>query len=235
MESIKDKKILVVDDHKELLKMIDEILRKEGFSRVFLASSYEEAVRVFRNVKPDCAILDVVLPDGDGFSIMRKIRETSKIPVIFLSARGEDEDRLIGLGLGADDYIVKPFLPKELTLRLVGILNRVYVPIEEEELPVFKLGDSVVVNLNSACVGKDGQEISLTAKEHSLLLKLYENKGRIVTNDSLCQAIWGDDMYGYENTLMVHVRRVREKIEKTPSTPKHLITVRGLGYKLMIN
>lgn len=117
----------------------------------------------------------------------------------------------------------------------MGILNRVYVPIEEEELPVFKLGDSVVVNLNSACVEKDGQEISLTAKEHSLLLKLYENKGRIVTNDSLCQAIWGDDMYGYENTLMVHVRRVREKIEKTPSTPKHLITVRGLGYKLMIN
>ncbi|WP_227857501.1 MULTISPECIES: response regulator [unclassified Clostridioides] len=91
-----------MDDHKELLKMIDEILKKEGVSRVFLASNYEEVVRIFRNIKPDCAILDIVLPDGDGFSIMRKIRETSKIPVTFLSARGEDKDRLIGLGLGAD-------------------------------------------------------------------------------------------------------------------------------------
>ncbi|WP_227867230.1 response regulator [Clostridioides sp. ES-S-0077-01] len=94
--------MLVIDDHKELLKMIDEILKKEGVSRVFLASNYEEVVRIFRNIKPDCAILDIVLPDGDGFSIMRKIRETSKIPVTFLSARGEDKDRLIGLGLGAD-------------------------------------------------------------------------------------------------------------------------------------
>lgn len=235
METIKDKKILVVDDHRELLKMIDEILRKEGFNRIFLASSQEEAVRIFKNIKPDCAILDIMLPDGDGFSIMRKIRETSKIPVIFLSARGEDEDRLIGLGLGADDYIVKPFLPKELTLRLIGILNRVYIPIEKEELPVFTLGDFVVIDLNSACIKREGQEISLTAKEHSLILKLYENKGRIVTSDALCQAMWGDDMYGYENTLMVHIRRVREKIEKAPSSPKYLLTVRGLGYKLVVD
>lgn len=156
MELIKDKKIFVVDDYKELLKMIDEILRKEGFSRVFLVLSYEEVVKVFRNVKLDCVILDVVLLDGDGFFIMRKIREIFKILVIFFFVRGEDEDRLIGLGLGVDDYIVKLFLLKEFILRFVGILNCVYVFIEEEELLVFKLGDFVVVNLNSVCVEKEG-------------------------------------------------------------------------------
>lgn len=231
IENIKNLKILIVDDNTEILSMIDNILRKEGFSKIFLASSFKDAVDKFKTINPHCAILDVMLDDGDGFALLTEIRKTSKIPVIFLTAKGEDEDKLLGLCLGADDYMVKPFLPKELTLRLTGILKRVYCPFTQETLPSFEL-DSCKIDLESGIVYKDGKEIPLTAKELALLLKLYENKGKIVTSDALCEAAWNDTLYGYENTLMVHIRRIRAKIEADPSSPKHLITVRGLGYKL---
>ncbi|MNI64174.1 Sensory transduction protein regX3 [compost metagenome] len=174
-----------------------------------------------------------MLPDGDGFSLLSSIRQFSDMPVLFLSARGEDEDRLLGLGLGADDYIVKPFLPRELVLRLMAILKRFYSSPVAERLFVFRLGEQTI-DLDSAVVRRNQKELPLTAKEHAILVKLYENQGRIVTSDALCQAVWGDDSYGYENTLMVHIRRVREKIELDPSKPIHLLTVRGLGYKLQV-
>lgn len=185
-------------------------------------------------LKPDAAILDVMLPDGDGFSFLQEIHKFSNIPVLFLSAKGEDEDRILGLGLGADDYIVKPFLPRELTLRLTAVLKRVYLPrtIETEEKPVFWL-DTFQIDLNQGIVSGE-RNSTLTAKEYALLSKLYVNRGKIVTYDSLCQAAWGDDYFGYENTLMVHIRRLREKIEEIPSKPRYLLTARGLGYKLIV-
>lgn len=178
-------------------------------------------------------ILDVSLPDGDGFSLMREFRAVSAVPVLFLSARDEDENRLLGLGLGADDYITKPFLPRELMLRLRAVLSRAYFPIilRQTEKPVFRLGETEV-DLNSGTVITKSNRLTLTAKEYALLEKLYENRGNIVTGDSLCRVAWGDDLYGYENTLMVHIRRLREKIEPEPSSPRYLLTVRGLGYKL---
>ncbi|MCC8436550.1 response regulator transcription factor [Brevibacillus sp. M2.1A] len=233
MEEWKQKKVLIVEDELGIRNMIDGFLRKEGFSRIFHAGSCKEALGIFASDKPDVAILDVMLPDGDGFGLLTSIRRFSQIPVIFLSARGGDEDRLLGLGLGADDYIVKPFLSRELVLRLLVILRRVYAPPQIERLPVFQLGDSII-DLEAATVTRDQQEYALTAKEHALLRKLYENRGRIVTSDALCQSVWGDDYYGYENTLMVHMRRIREKIEPCPSTPEYLLTVRGLGYKLLV-
>ncbi|ATF13791.1 response regulator transcription factor [Brevibacillus sp. HB1.4B] len=233
MEEWKQKKVLIVEDELEIRNMIDGFLRKEGFSRIFHAGSCKEALVICASDKPDVAILDVMLPDGDGFGLLTLIRRFSQIPVIFLSARGEDEDRLLGLGLGADDYIVKPFLPRELVLRLLVILRRVYAPPQIDRLPVFQLGDSTI-DLEAAIVTRDHREYALTAKEHALLRKLYENRGRIVTSDALCQSVWGDDYYGYENTLMVHMRRIREKIEPCPSTPEYLLTVRGLGYKLLV-
>ncbi len=232
MDGSKARKILVVDDQEDLLKMLDGILRKEGYSRVFLAQDCRTALEQMENVKPDLLLLDVMLPDGDGFSLMRDIRRTSSVPVIFLTARGEDEDKLIGLGLGADDYLVKPFLPKELALRIGAVLRRVYQPMEQKQFPDFSLGNTTV-NLSGGYVEKEGKRIPLTAKEHTLLLKLYENRNRIVTGDALCEAVWGDDRYGYENTLMVHIRRLREKVEDDPSAPHYLLTVRGLGYKLV--
>lgn len=233
MIEISNKKILVVDDELEIRNMIDSLLRKEGFYRIYHAENCNTALRLCHSEKPDIAILDVMLPDNDGFSLLSSIRKFSQIPVLFLSAKGEDEDRLLGLGLGADDYIVKPFLPRELTLRLIAILKRVYtIPIPERQ-PNFKLG-RITVDLDRAIVYSEKGELPLTAKEHALLAKLYENKNRIVTSDALCQSVWGDNYFGYENTLMVHIRRIREKIEANPSNPSYLLTVRGLGYKLLV-
>lgn len=233
MGNLIGKKILIVDDEPEIRKMIERFLRKEGFFRIYTAADCASALSICRTSKPDITILDVMLPDGDGFSLMSSIRQFSDTPVLFLSARGEDEDRLIGLGLGADDYIAKPFLPRELVLRLMAILKRVYSSPVAERVSVFQLGEQTI-DLDSAVVYRNQMELPLTAKEHAILAKLYENKGRIVTSDVLCQAGWGDDSYGYENTLMVHMRRVREKIEPNPSKPIYLLTVRGLGYKLLV-
>lgn len=234
MGNLKDKKILIVDDEPEISKMIEGFLRKDGFFRIYSATDCSSALSICQTDKPDIAILDVMLPDGDGFSLLSSIRQFSEMPVLFLSARGEDEDRLLGLGLGADDYIVKPFLPRELVLRLTAILKRVYSSPVSEKWSVFQLGEQTI-NLESAVVvNKNQKELPLTAKEHAILVKLYENQGKIVTSDALCQAVWGDDSYGYENTLMVHIRRVREKIETDPSKPIYLLTVRGLGYKLLV-
>lgn len=233
MENIKNKKILIVDDEPEIRRMIENFLRKEGFLRIYLASNCEEALTICRSNKPHIAILDVMLPDGDGFGLLSSIKQFSQMPIFFLTAKGEDQDRLLGLGLGADDYIVKPFLPRELILRLTAILKRVYNTPTKERLPIFMVGE-YTIDLDSAIVYSERGERTLTAKEHGLLLKLHENRGRIVTSDALCQAVWGDDYYGYENTLMVHIRRIREKIETNPSKPESLLTVRGLGYKLMV-
>lgn len=233
MNKIKNKKILIVDDEPEIRNMIDGFLRKEGFYRIYKAENCSTALRICHTEKPDIAILDIMLPDGDGFFLLSSIRLFSQIPVLFLSAKGEDEDRLLGLGLGADDYIVKPFLPRELTLRLIAILKRVYTKPITERQPNFNLGN-ITVDLDSATVTSENSQLPLTAKEHALIAKLYENKNRIVTSDTLCQSVWGDDYFGHENTLMVHMRRIREKIEINPSNPVYLLTVRGLGYKLLI-
>ena len=233
MNDIFDCKLLIVDDESALLRMLDGILRREGYKRIITAADCLSARRVFASEKPDGVILDVTLPDGDGFSLMREFREKSSVPVLFLSARDEDESRLLGLGLGADDYITKPFLSRELTLRLKAVLSRAYFPIVRKAAgkPVFHLGETEV-DLNTGTVTTKGGCVTLTAKEYAVLEKLYDGRGSIVTGDSLCRAAWGDDLYGYENTLMVHIRRLREKIEPEPSAPRYLLTVRGLGYKL---
>lgn len=233
MKNIFDCKLLITDDEPELCKMLSELLHREGFIKIITAPNCQESRQLFASEKPDGVILDVSLPDGDGFSLLREFRAVSAVPVLFLSARDEDENRLLGLGLGADDYITKPFLPRELTLRLCAILNRTYFPavLKQNAKPVFSLGE-IKIDLNSGSITTKKGQLTLTAKEFALLEKLYENRGNIVTGDSLCRAAWGDDLYGYENTLMVHIRRLREKIEPEPSSPCYLLTVRGLGYKL---
>lgn len=233
MKHIYDSKLLIVDDEPVLQKMVIELLKQNGFYKIISAGTCQEARRQFEMEKPDAILLDVSLPDGDGFNLMREFRFTSSVPVLFLSARDEDENRLLGLGLGADDYITKPFLPRELILRLSAVLNRTYFPstLLKEEKPVFTLGDSTI-DFNKASISSPRCNYTLTAKEFALLEKLYENKEKIVTGDSLCQAAWGDNLYGYENTLMVHIRRLREKIEPNPSSPCFLLTVRGIGYQL---
>ena len=232
MQEIKNKKILIVDDEKELLNMLSDILYKDGFYNIYTAPDCRSAIEIVKKQSISLFLLDVNLPDGDGFSLFENMQKISTAPAIFITARGEGSDRIKGLGLGADDYIVKPFLADELILRVTAVLKRVYGISETKS--TFTLSDTLV-NLETASVSKSGEETPLTAKEYILIKKLWENKNKIVTNDALCMAAWGEDYYGYENTLMVHIRRLRQKIEAEPSVPKHLVTVKGLGYKLVID
>lgn len=247
-------KIMLVDDEPELRRMVKNFLMKEGFLSVVTAGSCREAREVCRREHPALILLDVMLPDGDGFALLQELHKETEVPVIFLSAKDEDEDRLCGLGLGADDYITKPFLPKELILRVMAVLKRVYrVKETGREKETIILGN-FLVDLGSGVVRRDGREgseaetdhqrenmikggqaaeVTLTAKEYAIIEKLAANRGRIVTIDALCEAVWQEGNYGYENTLIVHIRRLREKIEEDPSHPKYLLTVRGLGYKLV--
>ena len=219
-------RILIVDDETALQNMVKEILSQAGYETKS-ALSCAQALEQFRAAPPDAVLLDVNLPDGDGFSLFGKLRENGDMPVLFLSARDEDADRLQGLGLGADDYITKPFLPQELLLRLKAVLRRVY----REALDTTQLGD-VEIDWGKGIIRRNGGETALTAKEFTLLKKLWDARGNIVTIDALCAALWDGPLVGYENTLMVHIRRLREKIEADPSHPQYLLTVRGLGYRL---
>lgn len=223
------KTLLLVDDELDLLKMLSDILKDAGFQKILTAATGKEAVAEAKKGKPDLIILDVMLPDKDGFSLMEQLRSFTDVPIIFLTAKDEVADKLAGLGLGADDYIVKPFLPQELILRIYAVLRRSY----KEDNPLVVL-DGCTVDFDRAEVYKGNEIFFLTAKEHMLLKTLAHNEGKIITVDALCEALWGDNPFGYENSLNAHVRRVREKIETDPSNPKSLITIKGLGYKLIM-
>lgn len=226
-------KILMVDDNREFVQMTAGALRKSGYENIYIAYTCKSGMEIFEREKPELVILDVMLPDGDGFTLFRKMREISTVPILFLSARDEDNDRLFGLGLGADDYITKPFLMQELVLRVNVILKRAYFMNTENPLSqeIFELSGRKI-SLQNATVTYGDEVTLLTAKELILLKKLYVNRGNIVTFDALCQAVWNDNYYGYENSLMVHMRHLREKIEEDPSHPKWILTARGLGYRL---
>jgi DNA-binding response OmpR family regulator len=232
MKELYEKKILIVDDEQALCQMVQDILSGAGFRRLRTAATCAEAMRASADWQPDAVLLDVTLPDGDGFTLFERLRGQREIPVLFLSARDEDDSRLTGLGLGADDYITKPFLPRELVLRLTAVLRRTYAA-RSEPAPAMATFGGARVDWGNGEVVRDSARSTLTAKEYALLKKLYENRGNIVTIDALCLAVWGENGgIGYDNTLMVHIRRLREKIEQSPSHPQWLVTVRGLGYKL---
>lgn len=234
MNHVYECSILIVDDNEELLAMIEDILRKKGFGHIYAAPDCKKARELAIKEMPDLAVLDVMLPDGDGFSLMRTLRAERDFPILFLSAKDEDNDRLLGLGLGADDYITKPFLPEELVLRVQAVLKRAYLyQAKKDEADETLVLGRHTVDFKSGIVIFENREIPLTAKELEILKKLNENRGNIVTFDALCQAVWQDNYYGYENTVMVHIRRLREKIEESPSNPRWLLTVRGLGYRLV--
>ncbi|HHW68576.1 response regulator [Defluviitalea raffinosedens] len=224
-----DKSILIVDDEQDLLIMIKSIFMRAGYTNIITASSAKEALKMLSKKIPDMIILDIMMPEMDGFELLQEIRTVSKVPVLILTARGEAEDRFSGFELGADDYLVKPFLPRELLLRVNAILRRAYP--KSNRIVVL---DAVCVDLDLAEVIRENDRIPLTAKEYAIFLKLAENAGRIVTIGSLCQTACGEIWQGYENTLMTHIRHLREKIEKEPSAPVSLLTVKGLGYKLIV-
>lgn len=222
-----DRTILIADDESELLEMLQSIFLRAGYTHILTTSSGMAALKIWKEAQPDIIILDVMMPGMDGFTVLKEIRKTSKIPVLLLTARGEAEDKFTGFENGADDYLLKPFLPKELLLRVQAILNRAY-PQKERKIYL----EASIVDLERAEVLRKGETFPLTAKELQLFEKLYANAGRIVTTGTLCQTICGEFWQGYENTLATHIRHLREKIEENPSKPASLITVRGLGYRL---
>lgn len=225
---ITQRKILVVDDDPQILDLIIKILQEEGFSHIYGAQSQRRALEIWEEEAIDLALLDILLPDGSGFDIIKMIRKESRIPVLFLSALSDIEKQYSGFILGGDDYMVKPFQAKELILRLRALLNRSY---PESQVIVLR---GCKIDLDKGLVLKEGEEIPLTAKEFHILQVLYENKNRIVTIDGILAAVWGQDYYGYENTLMAHIRKIRVKIEEDPSQPENLLTFKGLGYKLQV-
>ena len=233
MNHICETRILIVDDNTELLHLLCEQLAGAGYRHIQTATSCAAAKKLFAAELPELMILDINLPDGDGFSLFCTLKEKADVPALFLSARDADADRLFGLGLGADDYLTKPFLMQELLLRMQHILQRTYrAELSRAGLQDVRLFDRSV-NLNDALVTlSDGAVIPLTATELALLRKLAENRGHIVTFDALCSAVWGADYYGYENSLGVHIRHLRQKLEQNPNDPRCLLTIRGIGYKL---
>ena len=222
-----DRTILIVDDEAELREMVRGIFVRAGYGRVITAGSGPEALALCESARPDLVILDVMLPGMDGFAVLRQLRRTSAVPVLMLTARSEAEDKFTGFESGADDYLAKPFLPKELLFRAQAILRRTgRLPGRTVRLAAAE------VDLENASVRRGDQTFPLTAKELQLFRKLYENAGRIVTTGALCETVCGPVWQGYESTLATHIRHLREKMEANPSRPVSIVTVKGLGYRL---
>lgn len=233
MQTIYDARLLLVDDTPELLDLLCEHLRAAGYRYITTAIDCRTAREAFAQQQPELMILDINLPDGDGFALFRQLRAQADVPALFLSARDADADRLFGLGLGADDYLTKPFLMQELLLRVQHILQRAYrMELQRGAAGHLQLGQRTVELADALVRMPDGTTQSLTATERALLQKLAENRGHIITYDALYEAVWGQDYYGCENSLNVHMRHLREKIEENASKPRWLVTVRGIGYKL---
>ncbi len=222
-------KIFVIDDEVRLLEVIKEYLQKEGYE-VFTSVNGEEALRLFPVLKPDFIILDLMLPDVSGEEICRRIRKESNVPILMLTAKSGEEDRINGLGLGADDYLTKPFSPRELVMRVKAILRRAAGNIKMTHILSFNLGD-LEINVDEYTIKKKGEEIRLTPNEFSILLVLAQNPNRTYSRAQLINAALGYDFAGYERTIDAHIKNVRQKIEDNIKEPHYITTVYGIGYK----
>ena len=220
--------ILVVDDEKTLLENLYNFLKDKGFKKIYTAKNLKEARFKISNLKIDLVVLDLMLPDGSGFDLLREIRKTSDMAVIILSALDGLDDRKEGFENKADDYLVKPFFPEELLWRVDAILRR---SKKVKSVDKINLG-RVIFDMSKGVLIKNGEEIALTATQYKILAYLSENINMIVSIDRILDHIW-EDPYGYENTLITHIYRLREKLEDNPREPKILITIKGLGYKLV--
>lgn len=219
-------KILLVEDDGQIAAYLGELLRAEGFDTQ-IAGSKKEAGECLLIQAFDLVLLDVSLPDGNGFSICAEIKKEYEIPVIFLTASGDEYSVVAGLDMGADDYIAKPFRPRELISRIRSVLRRC-----KKEQRILSCGD-LKVNVSSATVTKGEKELFLSALEYRLLLLLLQNKGQILTRNQLLEEIWdASGEYVNDNTLSVYMKRLREKIEENPQSPRLLHTIRGIGYRM---
>ena len=220
--------ILLIEDEESISEPLASALRREGFD-VQTAASAAAGLEAFRARPPDLVLLDVMLPDGDGKDVLRTIRSSSRVPVVMLTARGEEMDRVLGLELGADDYVTKPFSAAELVARMRAVLRR-SEPAPEVAESVLEVGD-VSMNLETHRVTRGGEEVDLTVKEFELLRVLLEHAGKVVRRQTLVGEVWDPAWFGSTKTVDVHVSALRKKLGDDPSDPRYLHTVRGVGFR----
>lgn len=224
--------ILVCDDDREIVDAIEIYLKNEGY-RIFKAYDGEEAIRILHKEDIQLLIMDIMMPKLDGIHATLKIREYSSIPIIILSAKSEDMDKILGLNVGADDYVTKPFNPLELVARVKSNLRR-YTKLgslNTEDNAVFRIG-GLSINDDTKEVSVDGEPVKLTPIEYSILLLLVKNPGRVFSINQIYENIWNEEAIGADNTVAVHIRHIREKIEINPREPRYLKVVWGVGYKI---
>lgn len=229
--------ILVVDDDKEIVKAIEIYLKREGYN---IEKAYDgvEALKKLEEINVHLIILDIMMPNQDGLATLKKIREDKALPVILLSAKSEDYDKIAGLDIGADDYVTKPFNPLELVARVNSCLRR-YVKLgsmqnQDESITnkkIFKSGE-LIINDETKKVTVDDKEIKLTATEYNILKFLLKNKGKVYSISEIYENVWNEDSFSAENIIAVHIRHIREKIEINPKEPKYLKVIWGIGYKI---
>lgn len=225
-------RVLVVDDDAPSLKMTAFLLTEEGYD-VFTADNGIDALRLIDAKLPDLVILDVMMPGMDGLQVTQRIRSTMNLPIIILSAKGETADRVIGLDVGADDYLAKPFEPSELLARVRSVLRRADSYTFGDSQSALTVGGLHIDPVTNQVALPDGAKVELTPIEFRLLHCLMGNQGRIMTHDKIISSVWGYDYEGYSNQIAVYVRRLRLKIEADPDNPQYVQTVRGLGYKFL--
>ena len=223
------KKVLVIEDEQPIAEPLADALRREGFD-VQLAGSAAEGLDAFSAYAPDIVLLDVMLPDGDGRDVLRQIRQTSGVPVLMVSARGEEMDRVLGLELGADDYVTKPFSAAELVARMRAVLRRSTAEPVGDAGGLLESGD-VTMNLDTRAVTCGGEPVDLTVKEFELLRVLLESAGRLVKRNDLVSEVWDENWFGSTKTLDVHVSSLRKKLGDDPAAPRYIHTVRGVGFR----
>lgn len=225
--------ILVCDDDKEIVEAIEIYLSQEGY-RILKAYDGEEVLKILKTEKVDLLIIDVMMPKLDGIRTTLKIREKENMPIIILSAKSEDADKILGLNIGADDYMTKPFNPLELTARVKSQLRRytqLGSSVEQEDQAIYTAG-GLSINDDLKEVTVDGEPVKLTPIEYNILLLLMKNQGKVFSIDQIYENIWNENAIGVDNTVAVHIRHIREKIEINPKEPRYLKVVWGVGYKI---
>jgi len=226
-----NEKILLVDDEKGIIDMLKMALTKNGYSHLYSAYSGEEALTVLENETIDLIVLDIMLPDMDGYEICRRVRSKYQIPILFLSAKTTDFDVITGLTLGGDDYIKKPFNPMELIARIRAVTRR-QRPVQDFSKNVYEVGN-ITLHTKDATVLINGKPVSFPAREYELLCFFMKHPNQVFSTAHLHEAVWGEMGRDYQNTVIVHITRLRKKIEINPSSPKRLINIRGIGYKFV--
>lgn len=219
--------VLVVDDEPNIVELARLYLEKEGF-RVAEAGSGEEALRLFEELRPALMVLDIMIPEPDGWEVCRRIRSRSTLPIIMLTAREDEVDKVVGLELGADDYLTKPFSPRELVARVKAVLRRTAAAGEPRDVLHV---DDLVIDASRRKVFQREKEVELTPREFDLLYALALNRGIVMSREKLLERVWGYDYFGDTRTVDVHIRHIRDKLGDNPQEPRYLVTVWGVGYK----